>query len=204
MEEETKETFWKMTTSIQNSIHKYRWTWKAAAPDFLMVIFLIPMIALITGLSIYLIRLMLDLEIVVGIIFSLCFGPFIIFFSISFFVLAYLPFGRHHFNYLEISEHGVEYRYWPSYRVRCGWNDIEKLVSHRMIFITSDVLYLDKAELFSNPAISAFYNISRLSSKKTITLSGFSGWPNGELANDLRKYAPQLFEKENSSAVNGK
>ena len=203
MEEENKEIFWRMTTTIQNSMHKYRWTWKATIPDFLMVIFLIPMIALLTGLFIFLIRLMFDVEVVVGVVFSLCFGPFIIFFFISLFVLAYLPFGRHHYNYLEISEHGLEYRYWPSYRVRCGWNDVEKLVSHQIMFITSDVLYLNNAELFSNAAVSAFYNISRLSSKKTITLSGFSGWPNGELASDLRKHAPRLFEKENSSVVNG-
>lgn len=89
-------------------------------------------------------------------------------------------------SYLRISESGLEYRIWPFTEIRCKWEDV-KCIKKRRWF--GDVLYLHRAEEFG------FAEFSINLSPPQIHLSSLVGWQDGELENDLRHYAPRLFQE---------
>ncbi len=188
-------------TSTLKKTSRFRWKKRAIIPELLLDLFIIPMMIIIIGMFGLIIKLSFDLHQLLGVALAIVFGSFGVLFFLMLVLLACAPFCRYKFNYLEVSKYGLEYRYWPSYHIKCSWGDLEKLSKYSMFFASYDMLHLTKAERFSNSFLTAFYNFSRLSTKKTITISGFEGWPKGELENILKEHAPQLFEKEDKLVV---
>jgi uncharacterized Tic20 family protein len=96
------------------------------------------------------------------------------------------------FSTLEINEQGLEYKLWPQLHIRCTWADVH-LITKQLGFI--EVLQVNKYE-----KVGACMSLGKLGSmfrmeKMSMPLSKFNGWKNGDLAKDLRRFSPQLFNE---------
>ncbi len=102
-------------------------------------------------------------------------------------------------SYLKVSPDGLELHYWPAYRVRVAWRDVERVGKCKFLgIIPCEALYLNRAEARERNAAIREWGLAK---RCIVPLSDFRGWPAGELAEDLRRYIPQVFgieEKEKS------
>jgi hypothetical protein len=128
----------------------------------------------------------------------LCFGLPAGLLLILVLVLLILRIGRAFFSYVLVSPQGLEYRYWPSYRIRCRWGDVECLGKYRSIFglALHQVLFLKEDE---STGWQGFVEVRRrlgADTQQFVPLTGIRGWPDGPFAEDLRCYLPALFAEE--------
>lgn len=98
------------------------------------------------------------------------------------------------FSYVKVSPDGLEQKFWPYKHIRCNWSDVDKIGKW---WLFNDVVYLNSCEIIG-PSISLKmpFRLFHFSSQDFITLSGYQGWSDGQLAKDMRKFAPQLFKAE--------
>ncbi|MDH5507071.1 MAG: hypothetical protein OEZ02_07595, partial [Anaerolineae bacterium] len=87
-------------------------------------------------------------------------------------------------SYLRVSAKGLEYRNWPFFELRCGWDDVKRIKKGGLF---GDVLFLHRAEK------TGFLEFAMQLTQYQVHLSSLNGWPDGGLEDDLRKFAPQLF-----------
>ena len=97
------------------------------------------------------------------------------------------------FAYVKISPDGIEQKNSPYKHIRCNWSDVDKLGE---FFLFTDVIYLNSFEVlgFSLSLKSPFRFLRP--KQGFISLTGYEGWSDGQLANDLKQYAPKLFENQ--------
>jgi uncharacterized Tic20 family protein len=97
------------------------------------------------------------------------------------------------FSFIKISSDGIEQKY-PIYKhIQANWSDVEKLGKY---FLFTDVIYLNSYEVVGT-SLSLKSPFRFLRPKQgLISLTGYEGWSEGQLANDLKQYAPQLFENQ--------
>ena len=94
-------------------------------------------------------------------------------------------------SYLQVSPDGLELHYWPTYRLRVAWQDIERVGRCKLLgILPCDALYLDRAEARAHNAAIREWG---LATRCIVPLSDFRGWPAGELEQDLRRYIPHVF-----------
>ena len=101
-------------------------------------------------------------------------------------VNAFAPF----FSYVKVSPAGLEHRQWPSKHIRCEWSQVER-IGKRWLFW--EALTLKGSQVIG---LSPGLRMSRalhLGAQNFVPLGGYRGWPDGQLADDLRRYAPHLF-----------
>jgi uncharacterized Tic20 family protein len=97
------------------------------------------------------------------------------------------------FGYLKISPDGMEQKNSPFRHVRCNWSDVDKLGK---FFLFTDVIYLKSYEVIGF-SLSLKFPFRFFQPKQGfIAFSGYEGWPDGQLADDLKKYAQKLFENQ--------
>jgi hypothetical protein len=97
-------------------------------------------------------------------------------------------------SYLQLSPNGIKYRKGLAYGFRCNWNDVESLGVYQSLgILPRDVLYVEKVEPLRWVIISNIQQKLELG-KHIVPLTGFQGWPEGNLADDLKQYVPHLFE----------
>jgi hypothetical protein len=107
-----------------------------------------------------------------------------------------MPLGQIAFGYLKVSPSRMEYWYWPVFGMRGNWDDVDVLVRDRPLSILAfDHLRFTRGDFFGWPPALRLARTLRL--RYTIPLSQFEGWPEGPLANDVRRFAPQLFVPTN-------
>jgi uncharacterized Tic20 family protein len=100
------------------------------------------------------------------------------------------------FSYIKTSPDGIEQKYALSKHIRCNWADVDKVGK---LFLFTDVIYLNSYEVVGT-SLSLKSPFRFLRPKQGfISLTGFEGWSEGQLADDLRQSAPQLFENQPSS-----
>jgi len=97
------------------------------------------------------------------------------------------------FSYIKISPDGIEQKNSPYKHIRSNWSDVDKLGK---FFLFIDVIYLNSYEVlgFSLSLKSPFRFLHP--KQGFISLTGYEGWSDGQLANDLKQYAPKLFENQ--------
>jgi len=97
------------------------------------------------------------------------------------------------FSYIKISPEGIEQKNSPYKHIRSNWSDVDKLGK---FFLFTDILSLNSYEVlgFSLSLKSPFRFLRP--KQGFIALTGYEGWPEGQLANDLKQYAPRLFENQ--------
>jgi hypothetical protein len=105
-------------------------------------------------------------------------------------------------SYLKTSPQGIKLYYWPGRQIVASWYEVTHLECKKIRgIIARDRLFLNRP-LYENQIVIPLTQKSKewLDKQKIfIPLSDFKGWPDGELANDLRRYAPHVFlssEKE--------
>lgn len=97
------------------------------------------------------------------------------------------------FSYIKISPDGIEQKNSPYKHIRCNWSDVDKLGK---FFLLTDVIYLNSYEVLGL-SISLKSPFRFLHTKQGfISLTGYDGWPDGQLASDLKHYAPKLFDDQ--------
>ena len=88
-------------------------------------------------------------------------------------------------SYLQVTEHGLKYRLWPWYEIKCSWDDVMRINKGRWL---GDALFLERADYVGLLEFSI--NLGN----PQIHLSSLRGWKMGGLQADFRKFRPQLFE----------
>ena len=97
------------------------------------------------------------------------------------------------FSYVKISPDGIEQKHSPYKHIRCNWSEVDKLGK---FFLFTDVVYLHSYEV-AGMSLSLKAPFKFLRPKQGfISLTGYDGWSDGQLANDLKQYAPKLFENQ--------
>ena len=187
-----------MATMGSKSMRTYRWAWWTILLNFATSLYMLLGLALIISI--------LGLVIFtafqgaktnwIGIIVLVTLGPFVLLFVVFFVWFLIFPLGRFFFSYLRTSQTGIEYRYWPTYGARCAWDQVDRLGKYKSVgFIPYDVLYLKSAEPIGWPLMTTIRRKLGLKTQYLVPLTGIHGWPNGELADELRYRAPQLFNQ---------
>jgi hypothetical protein len=103
---------------------------------------------------------------------------------------------RHFGTYIKTSPGGIEYRNWPYYGITCEWISIERIEVQKKygfnieVLVPAKVQYVGKGTFFG---LSLRKNLG-VKEQTYIPLSGFTGWPDGKLAQDIKKYAGHIFE----------
>jgi hypothetical protein len=94
-------------------------------------------------------------------------------------------------SHLDVTEQGLEYQYWPTYHIRCKWNDLAIITKRREI-IMADIIILNRAEELGLPITMTMRRFLGLGTQYFIPLNILDGWPKGELNNILQHYVPHL------------
>jgi hypothetical protein len=95
-------------------------------------------------------------------------------------------------SHLDVTDQGLEYRYWPLYQIRCQGKDVASLTKRRETAMVDAVL-LNRAEEMGWPVTMKMRKLLGLNTQSFIPLSTLEGWPDGRLAELLRQYVPHLF-----------
>ena len=117
-----------------------------------------------------------------------------------------LKVGRPFLSYVDVTPGSLEARIWPSYRVRCRWEDVERMGKNPNWGASYHVLSLKQAEPLEENTLTVI--LGRLPgwfsarSQYSVPLNSFRGYPTGDFADDLRCYAPHLFVPEAESIGN--
>jgi hypothetical protein len=174
---------------------KYRVSTSQILLNFVPIVYFVPLTILIIVIGIFFTNLFQDegVDLLGMVVFALIGVGSVLAIILCLYVmvavLAY-AFG----TYLKVSAVGLEYLRWPYYGVRCTWDDIERLgKSRRATGRVYDVIYLRNSEPFGWQIMA---RIRRTNTNWGILLSDLQGWPTGQLADDLRHYAPHLFSNE--------
>lgn len=180
-------------------------------PDFVHIYKTRPSILLLNALSVFFfcittgIPLLLFITLIVftfqnapsdnsiGIFFLCTLGVPIIFMSLVL-IQVIVSFIAQFFSYVKTSSSGLEHKIWLYKHISCRWSDVDR-IGKRWLFI--DVVYLKRCEVIG-PSLSLMMTLKpfRPYLQNVLPLSGYKGWPDGELAQDLRQYAPHLFQNE--------
>ncbi len=143
--------------------------------------------------------------------------PALLFVSVVFFCVAVLAAGTlwiwyavdvigRFFRTLKVSPSGLEYRHPGLFNLQCTWEDVKGLGLIRGPYWHRTFLNLKDAQLSGLGFLAKLEGV-RLwrplwpRGKYAIQLSGLEGWPEGGLADDLRRYAPHVFK--DGAAANG-
>lgn len=108
--------------------------------------------------------------------------------------LIFIAIGRAIFSYLTLSNEGLEYRLWPALKIRCTWDDVDQI---KKSFLPSqgELLMLKNAEVFGLNLLWFFNKtiVGAVKTLPTVPLYQIDGWQDGNLKEELKKYAPNLF-----------
>ncbi len=185
-----------MTEAVVNfQGRKFHWAWWAILLNLLVVFFLLSAI-LMLGLSVGLLSIAAS-EAGAGLLRMLwlvCFGPMLLVLAVLTLPVILQVAGGILFSFLKTSPTGMEYRRWPNYGLRCQWEDVERRgVSRVLGFIPNEVLYLKKAEPVGWQLTMSLRQRLGLRQRLVVPLTGMQGWPNGQLAEELRRYIPEIM-----------
>jgi len=161
---------------------------------FLGIVFGLPLLLLLI-ISISIVQSVPDTGII-GIVILCFFAPIIILICLLLFQQL-VGFISQFFSYVKISSVGLEQKFWPYKHIRCNWSDVDRIGKWGLF---TDVVYLNSCEIIG-PSISLKmpFKLFRLHAQDFITLSGYQGWSDGQLVEDMQKFAPRLFNIESAT-----
>jgi len=95
------------------------------------------------------------------------------------------------FAYIKTTPSGIEQKQWPYKHIRCNWSDVDRIGKYRLFY---DAIYLKSYEVIGlSISLKTPFRLFR-PSQNIMMLTTYTGWAEGQLAKDLRQFAPQLFE----------
>lgn len=102
---------------------------------------------------------------------------------------------RYFGTFIKVSSNQIEYQNWPYYGIVCHWDEIASFEKRRKYGFDFDVLVPDKFELIGKGTLFGIKFRKELGIKEEnyIPLNFFTGWPDGKLAEEIKKHAQRLF-----------
>jgi hypothetical protein len=109
---------------------------------------------------------------------------------------AYLPSIEK--SCLKLNDAGIEFEIYPKPSIKIGWHEVLRLERGTLFgSIPFDKLYIDRPPLGSASWVVWSGNREWVAQQRQfIPLNNFVGWPDGELAADLRRYIPQIISTQ--------
>lgn len=103
---------------------------------------------------------------------------------------------RYFGTFIKITSNGIEYQNWPYYGIICAWENLERIEKQKKYGFDIDVLIPNSVQYVGKGTFLGINFRKKLGIKEQtyIPLSGFSGWPNGQLFQALKQTAGHLFE----------
>lgn len=95
------------------------------------------------------------------------------------------------FSYVKITPEGIENKVWLARHILVRWPEVDRLGK----YLFYDVVYLKSYEVIGYSPSYHWPWKSINFAQNTIAVSNYQGWPDGPLANDLKRRAPGLFER---------
>lgn len=122
--------------------------------------------------------------------------PLGLFIIISRIYLLGLKWGSALLSYVVVSADGVEVRMWPYYHVSCRWEDVTRITNRYNSKLVS--FKFNKVDQIPEGRMTLLFRPKDGRLKFTMPENsfhpeGFRGYPKGDLASDLARYAPDLF-----------
>jgi hypothetical protein len=102
-------------------------------------------------------------------------------------------------SYVIVSPEALEIRLWPLYHVRLRWEDVERVGKTPSWGGAYEMLSLKEAD--DLPDGSTAIRLRKLlrfvkTGPRSLSLRSIQGYPRGDFAANLRRYAPHLFPAE--------
>lgn len=95
------------------------------------------------------------------------------------------------FSYIKVTPDGIEHKVWLARHIRTGWPEVDRLGK----FLFYDAVFLKSYEVIGfSPSYRWPWKLINFA-QNAITVSTYQGWPQGRLADDLKRHAPGLFEQ---------
>lgn len=178
--------------------NKFRLTLKAAAWECSIIFFALPFLGVSLFGGFLAKQVIQSNEIgTTEVALSLFFGSVALIIGIGYLVLVLTAIGRAIFSHLLLSNEGMEYRLWPMHKIRCTWADVEKIKKSALPF-QGEILVLKTADVsgFQRLLDSNKVKFGAIKTIPVIPLYQINGWQNGQLKNEMKKYAPNLFDEQ--------
>jgi hypothetical protein len=126
-------------------------------------------------------------------------------FGISIMLVPFiLKIGLAFFSYVKASPGGLEVRLWPGAATRCTWSDVERMGKASWGASYHHRFWLNNVEMLEQTAVTRLLawpmRMQHWGTRRQFTFASFQGWPDGELAKQVRVYAPHLFALEERPA----
>lgn len=100
-------------------------------------------------------------------------------------------------SYLRFSPEGIEHKVWPYQHLRVRWSEVDRL--DKILYY--DALVLKSYEIIGLSISHAWPWKHFQLAPTSIPIGMYNGWPDGPLAEDLKRYAPKLFEPRATAAA---
>lgn len=102
-------------------------------------------------------------------------------------------------SYVAVTSEGLEVRRWPVYRIFCRWENVERV--GEALTWGYHLLHLRDAQRLDDDALAMVMRrwanrVRRVRPADVLFLRSVRGYPEGDFADDLRRYAPHLFDAE--------
>jgi uncharacterized Tic20 family protein len=109
---------------------------------------------------------------------------------IALFIMQVFNVLQFFFSYLGVDADGIEIKIWLYRHIRVPWSEVDR----KEKFFFYDVIYFKSYEV-AGFSLSQFWPWKAMKFFQSfIALYPFQGWSTGLLADDLKRYAPHLFE----------
>jgi hypothetical protein len=173
----------------------YRTNWKMFILRFSTFFLQLAIVAITFGMFTGA-KLLAELDVAIFKLFPY-FGAGLFIFAVIFTVYQFtLSMIRFLGTYIKVTESGIEYHNFPYYGLYCQWHEIDRLEKITKHVFKIDVLFPSSFQHIGNGTFLGIKLRKDLGIKEEtfIPLSGFSGWSDGKLAKDIKKYAGHILE----------
>ena len=117
---------------------------------------------------------------------------------IVFFLQWVVSLNSAHLSHLKTGPSGLEIYWHPGRQLTLGWNEVLRLECRRIGPFSFETLFVDRSILtmmtnliFLSEGDRRIFESRRLG----IPLWTYRGWPAGDLADDLKRYVPQVVSR---------
>ena len=157
---------------------------------FMLVVIPIPVLMIALPVYAYIVKNGFNVYTLLGVLLLLPFLLFVLIMAIYYGCISVTSF----FSYVKTTPEGIEYKYWPFANIRANWQDVDKINS---TFLTGKFISLNKYEILGlSISFLGIFNKLRRTNQGMIPFKDSFQNKETTLSDEVKKYAPRLFEQE--------